>query len=417
MVKFQKASLRCSRTGWHTSFIIGCISLLIFSLLVNVIVLRIDEIQNLNQIDMPKLDILNNLSSIRISNSDGRQKCSRLVLFLHIHKAGGTSVLEFMKDSNYTSIYKANAHLKPPLVQLLSTNNATLPIYGLYGARCDQMQISTFPGKEIPIPMKCRTKQGYVPNGSKEGSYSSLPISDTPPLQLSDSSLWRGIHAAGADYVAFEYNFLPPSVFVDFFDDIRPTIASVAVLRDPWRRFHSTYQRELFRKCLSKGKKKKKKKKKKPVVDVTKCIRNNSLMAWMKDSSFEPNAVYPGILKPNYLVRMLNGIADQPNLTLTQDHLESAKVALEQFDLVLYTEMPQEERTAALRSFFGTDDRAELKHISNNYLKDFPDYEKVVAMSSLWENKFYKLNAFDMELYGFAKILVERRRQEPAVQC
>ena len=357
-VKRQKESSRRLKVLCSIPFITGCISL---HILVRLLVTR---------------------PSNQISDIDGRRKCSRLVLFLHIHKAGGTSVLKFMHDSNYIGICEANAHLKPPLAQLMSTTNTTIPQYGMCGDACDQILTTGIIGM-LP-PRRC----------SRKGtSFLSRPMPDMPPLQLNDVSLWRGIHTSGVDYVAFEYNFLPPSVFVDFFDDIRPTIASLAVLREPWARFHSTYQRELYRMCFGRWTRKQK----------NQCIESNSLEAWMGISNpLHPNPAYPGILKPNYVVRMLNGITDQPNLILTQDHLEIAKVALEQIDLILYPEMP---------------DRVELKHVSNNHLKKTPIYGEVIAISSLSQDAFYKLNAFDVELFEFTKMLVERQRLKPAVQC
>lgn len=74
---------------------------------------------------------------------------------------------------------------------------------------------------------------------------------------------------------------------------------------------------------------------------------------------------------------------------------------------------------AALRTFFGANDTVTMDHISNNLLKkrNAELYDKVFAESSLLKPAFEELNSLDIELYDFAKSLVDRRQKPLAVHC
>lgn len=101
--------------------------------------------------------------------------------------------------------------------------------------------------------------------------------------------------------------------------------------------------------------------------------------------------------RPNFYVRMLNGLGTRPKASVNRSHLEHAKKVLSRFDTICILENKP--------SFKALDKLGVKKNPSN-------------VKRNVWRKKkryyiqrkaFEELNQLDMELYSFAKELVETR--------
>ena len=122
-----------------------------------------------------------------------------------------------------------------------------------------------------------------------------------------------------------------------------------------------------------------------------------------------------GILRPNYYVRMLNGISDAPfNSTITRGHLEKAKAVLSTFDTVLILEDGNDSNLEKLHALFGADEdgknEVRLQKLSNNGLRNVPTYEQLRKQMDKMETLFQEQNQLDLELYDYARATFSSKR-------
>ena len=112
-----------------------------------------------------------------------------------------------------------------------------------------------------------------------------------------DPEFWDGLKSKGKDFVSLEGNFLTPDQMKN---SSKSCIHFLTTLRDPWRRFRSTYERELWLACQDK----------REGAEREDCIAQNSLSKWMQEREYQfpRHSLWGGILAPNYYIRMLNGI-------------------------------------------------------------------------------------------------------------
>lgn len=237
-------------------------------------------------------------------------------------------------------------------------------------------------------------------------------VNGTPidPAESGNPAFYEALYQQGVDMVVMEYNFLQPSAFIGMHE----TVEFITMFRDPWARYRSTYEKELDQYCVG-GKHAHKKN---IQESARKCLRReqNRLDHWMYlpnglPPSSRRNRQFPGMLAPNYYIRMLNGLLDQPTLELNNSHLEAAMEVLLKFDTILYLEMNESIRDAVLRSLFSTvpDKTVSLPSKSNNYLKELPLYETIHKESLNARQYFEEHNKLDRQLYNYAITVVEAR--------
>lgn len=281
---------------------------------------------------------------------DGHFHKECFLIYAHFHKAGGTS----MNDVMERQLSLAGIHQSTPAIvhgNDLSVNTSTAD--GLFISSTDNR----------------------VDSEHRAGK----------------PEFWNNLKKRGPDFASLEFNFLTPQQFDNLADSC---IQFWTVIRDPWRRFRSTYEKELQHElALTKG-------------DIPKLVAKNCLEEWMKagnlEKQFPRNNIRGGILYPNFYVRMLNGVNDQVTETpvMTEFHLERAKSVLRRFDLVVLLE----DRIDALRrmkSFFNQ--TIVLPKHSNNKLKHRSFYDTVVAEANEQESLFEEQNVLDRKLYDFVK--------------
>jgi hypothetical protein len=281
------------------------------------------------------------------------------LIYVHFHKAGGTSMVNFMQEQmNLKNIQQGRA-------------------------------IDAIPeGPDLVI---------YRPwtHGIRISSVSEV---GTLEHRAGQPKFWTNLKKRGCDFVSLEYNFLTPPQFDSVFSSC---IQFWTILRDPWRRFRSTYEREVQMECGNK-------KKYEDEDDRANCTSKNSLEEWMKTGNlpkqFPRKNSWGGTLYPNYYVRMLNGINDRRSVAkqvpLTEFHLEQAKSVLRRFDLVLLLEN-QTDTLSRMDHFFNI--RTDLPKKSNNGLKAWPLYEKVVNEANKQRDLFEEQNVLDRKLYNYVK--------------
>lgn len=297
-----------------------------------------------------------------------------LVLFLHFHKSGGSSMIEYLRSERNW--------------------NGTESV----AAKDDIDFVKQYRGK-----LKIQRGQG----GLVAKSSSKFPKDSPSPL--GDPAFWANFrsHDRRVDFVSMEYNFMDPS---QYWNVSACCFRVLTMMRDPWERFHSTYERELYLHCRDSD-------------EPTKCLQINTLQSWMNENSakytFPRRGVWGGTLHPNYYVRMLNGINDQRNVSLTREHLENAKALVSDFELVLLLEAADEHKLQQLECFLGNSSpedvsprsRLVMPHVSNNGLKLSPMYSTIRNETAKMRATFDRLNQLDMELYKYVKENVAQKRR------
>ena len=292
--------------------------------------------------------------------------CDKLVLFLHFHKGGGTSMINYLHKRGLRTDFRVNSD----------------------PARFDEFQDGD---DMILAPWK---------NNLKLKSNVGTSIR----TRASSTDFWWSLYQRGLDVVNLEYNFLMPK---DYFN-VTSVVRTITMLRNPWDRFRSTYEKELSTRC----------RKCRLCSNLTMtCYEDNNLGYWMSDYkgvlSEQRVDNWGGILHPNYYTRMLNGLGDVPDLELNKSHLETAKRVLDTFDNVLILEDTDESKMHKVRNFLGNDaivnsdgtikEGTLFPTKSNNLLKNDPLYKKVREIIDHYQDLFDKRNELDIELYEYAR--------------
>mmetsp|Transcript_4659 Transcript_4659/g.5184 ORF Transcript_4659/g.5184 Transcript_4659/m.5184 type:complete len:1091 (+) Transcript_4659:138-3410(+) len=289
--------------------------------------------------------------------------CDKLVLFVHFHKAGGTSMIDYLY-----SFLRSDMRLKSETNHFKEFVN----------------------GEDV-----------FLSTSSKTRSQNRLELSSrVVSSRASTPDFWWSIYKRGLDFINFEYNFLLPQQYFH----VKSAFWTITMLRKPWDRFRSTFERELWKKCGDDDDLKK--------YDATDCYINTTLEQWMVKRTGigkDMKDYRKGILYPNYYVRMLNGINDLPyNTKLNHAHLNVAKKVLDSFDLVLFLDEDDKSKILMLDSFFG-ESNIEMPLETNNHFKNHPLYETVRAQSDRMQLLFDDLNSLDNELYDYAQKSMRKR--------
>ena len=288
--------------------------------------------------------------------------CNKLIVFLHFHKGGGTSIIDYLYSRGLRSDVGLNSN--------------------------PQEYDEFHPGEDVRVA----------------GKDHNLRLNSSAfPTRSSENDFWWSLYLRGLDFVSLEYNFLSPQ---DFFNT-KSSFWTFTSIRNPWDRFRSTYERELFLRCEGK---------KGSISEA--CYRENTLERWMQNRTGVLTERrlnhWRGILYPNYHVRMLNGIADIiHDVELEEKHLDIAKKVLDSFDFILIVEDTDETKLDKLCNFLGSDlhwsdnysgrNRTAMPHSTNNGLKDDPLYEIIRKESLQMQPLFHRMNSLDIQLYEHAR--------------
>jgi len=233
------------------------------------------------------------------------------VLYLHFHKAAGTSMCYHLSD---------NAKLRTPSPQVDNCN-----CYWL-----------------IPLLLDVSVQAHFIEEEMRRRSLDmcGLEVADLPPPAHVARVLgnWTGNTAT--------------------------------MLRDPWRRFRSNFIWDQARHKNGSVKE----------MTVEEYAR--------KANSGEDEDMWGAYSKPNYYVRMLNGLGFDPSVELTEQHLAAAIAVLRAFDYVFVLEHMSEERRA-LADFSGTS--ADFPHYLSSHSRHGPvDH---------YAPQFWEANGLDLALY------------------
>ena len=119
---------------------------------------------------------------------------------------------------------------------------------------------------------------------------------------------------------------------------------------------------------------------------------------------------YDGTLfsRPNFYVRMLNGLAgSHPQLQLDRRHLQAAKHVLSTFHAVIFLEQDESQRRKVIK-YICSGRALDLPAKTNNRFSDLSHAEeqhkqaKVPPDPSNYEDTFRKENSLDYHLYQWA---------------
>eukprot|EP00980_Cylindrotheca_fusiformis_P014751 scaffold4019_cov69-Cylindrotheca_fusiformis.AAC.1 len=213
--------------------------------------------------------------TIASNDNHYRRKC--MLIYIHFHKSGGTSMVEFMENElKLKNRYRFSLRGKPKR------------------------------GKDLSF--RANSANGLL-------IFSTANRATIARHRAGQPQFWQNLRRSGSDFLSLEYNFLTPEQFDNLSDSC---IQFWTYIRDPWRRFRSTYERELQTECQNVKNNAR-----------NKCVSENSLENWMKPNNikrqYPRNNIWGGILHPNYYVRMLNGINDRVMTEpVTEVHLERA---------------------------------------------------------------------------------------------
>eukprot|EP00980_Cylindrotheca_fusiformis_P015301 scaffold4266_cov83-Cylindrotheca_fusiformis.AAC.6 len=299
-----------------------------------------------------------------------------LLIYVHFHKAGGSSMINFMEKE-----------------------------VGLAGVDILYDNQSNIFSNGPDLAIRKKSPNGLIVVSSSSSSPSMTNDNNDDPAaehhRAGKLEFWTNLKKHGCGFVSLEYNFLTPTQFEKVISNDNghhrhdECIQFWTLLRDPWSRFRSTYERELQMRCQREK--------------YTDCISNNTLEEWMKPKNlamqYPRNGKFGGTLYPNYYVRMLNGINDRvQEMVLTEFHLEQAKSVLRRFDLVVLLENQNETTTRTrINRYFNLTANNALPKKSNNNLKKWSIYQNIVESANKQRDLFERQNTWDRKLYDFIK--------------
>lgn len=172
----------------------------------------------------------------------------------------------------------------------------------------------------------------------------------------------------GVGYVAVEWNF-----FIHHRTISWKPFHFLTLLRDPYERFIST-------------------------MNVHRATNARAYMKGHVHISKRGKKIPVSFNRPNFYVRMLNGLGTRPEASINRNHLEHAKNVLSRFDTICILENKP--------SFQALDKLGVKKKNPSNVKRNVCKKKKRYFIE---RKAFEKLNKLDMELYSFANELVETR--------
>lgn len=341
----------------------------------------------------------------------------RIVLFVHFHKAGGTSMFHKFRDSGYQSWNRqANGiplGLQPPRK---GAKNHT---------ESDQLcrHIQTFGNPEIMQFWRYSRPQfeAFLRDGRSQQLW---PYCLPEPERIEDPQREA---RNGVELFSLEWNFLISDHFFNK-DYLRnqAKIDFITILRDPYDRFLSNFyfhydnpgdnyddpmewaHLDLIRKRGS-------------AYSFVKPNKRTVHLPHYQYGEITPQSFYFSVNynKPNYYTAFLNGLAENTDdagdnsvrfdfeyyaFELNRTHLDIAKQRLESiFDAVLILERPETHgQLDRWFAFLGESANNYYPHRNKRDVTKGPGTEQYLHPLNFTREEFYRYNALDKELYDFA---------------
>jgi len=379
----------------------------------------------------------------------------RIVLFVHFHKAGGSSMVSKFRESGY-QLWDGEANGNPvglppgdrqflnlrkrkPFRNLVNGEEVELPTYCSPPRRSELLRFweyspAQFEGfledarNQTYRIAECKQREPVGPRNRKFAPRRNVNTNVNP--KVSPDFEHAKAHP-GAEFISLEWNFFAPQHFNEDASYFRNrNIDIVTILRDPYDRFVSNFhfrpdspsgfkgdiaewalldleRRDLYRSSV------KRPSSKRSHENRTRGTQYGEALTYQTALSVNYN-------KPNYYTAFLNGMAnnhDDFNTTnnieyennygfdyfafgLNQTHLEIAKKRLrEVIDVILILEYPETHvMLDPWFEFLGTEKGSDNLPHQNKRRRKQGDKRNMLPS----EKEFYKFNALDKELYDYA---------------
>jgi len=170
------------------------------------------------------------------------------------------------------------------------------------------------------------------------------------------------LYATKVQFIAFEWNYFKNVEEID-----KSRIRLVTCIRDPYSRFVSN--------MFAHG------------ANASELLNP---LTWMnRDFHLKKGNLWVNFNMPNYYVKMLNGYGDEPHREVSREDLETAKLHLNDFDVVVILEVAESFR---LLKKYGIEYDGEIKNVNHK--------KRVIGMT---QEQFRALNELDYEIYEYAK--------------
>ena len=340
----------------------------------------------------------------------------RIVLFVHFHKAGGTSMIHQFRDIGY-QLWNHQANGNP---------------YGSWSSKkddkkqtvsdqlCHQINEKQQPPRNAELVQFWRYSRPQFEAFLRDGRSQQLwPYCLPEPERIEDPQREA---RNGVEFVSMEWNFLMSDHFFkkDYLRN-QAKIDVITILRDPYDRFLSNFHfqwdnignnyddpmewahLDLIRK---KGN----------TISFVKPNKRVEHLPHYQYGEITPHSLYFSVNynKPNYYTAFLNGLAENTDDTgdtsvsfdfdyyafgLNRTHLDIAKQRLESiFDAVLILERPETHgQLDQWFAFLGESAKKHFPHRNGNLSTKWSKTEQ-----NFTREEFYRYNALDKELYDFA---------------
>jgi hypothetical protein len=321
----------------------------------------------------------------RNAASPAARRFDKLVVILHFHKAGGTSFNQRFVDAGMLGL----------------TNKQHKTGGGIMANSSGSSGSSS--GERRASGRRATTSSAATLNVDNNFYFRQSGI-------FADPALYTGLFDKGVDFVDFENSFVP----LEALDAVRPHIHLVTSIRDPWRRWASTYEREIENGC-----------KRHMREQYLPCMEAMTAASCLEQplncSSLSLPALgkimmlkHPSVLNPNLYNKHIHSRLDAETASfrpVAYGELLQAKRVLASCDLI-FTLEPESAaaREAALRAFM-RGPVPPARRISNNQLRDGegqltdigarvvgPGAKSAPAPA---KERFVALAAADQELYDY----------------
>ena len=140
------------------------------------------------------------MPSAKTAFVSGRQ-CDKLVVFLHFHKAGGSSLIDYFSARGLWYDLRINSDPER------------------YG--------NLLPGSDVVFQTPF------------SDNFDNMRVHSTKKTRVADPNFWTTLYDRGLDVVNLEYNFITPWNNAK----VSSSMYKLTQIRRPWDRFRSTYER------------------------------------------------------------------------------------------------------------------------------------------------------------------------------
>ena len=367
------------------------------------------------RLEKHRLRHANNAYTNHTSSGEAGQ---RIVLFVHFHKAGGTSMIHEFRDNGY-QYWNHNMNGNPYGSWSSKKEDDTKPTVS--DQLCRQINTKQQPPRNAELVQFWRYSRPQFEAFLRDGRRQQVwPYCLQEPERIEDPPREA---RNGVEFVAMEWNFLMADHFFnkDYLRD-QANIDVITILRDPYDRFLSNFHFQLDNIGNNYNDPMewahldliRKKGHYKAFVKPNKRVEH---LPHYQYGEITPHSLYFSVNynKPNYYTAFLNGLAENTDETgdtsvrfdfdyyafgLNRTHLDIAKERLESiFDAVLILERPETHgQLDPWFAFLGEESaRKQYPHRNGNR-----STKRSKTEQNFTREEFYRYNALDKELYDFA---------------